>query len=46
MSKLLICLCYSFGSLDDVFSVDFIAKFLLSVLQKYSLAESKQKEPF
>lgn len=31
----------SSGSLDDVFNVDFISKFFLSVLQKYSLSESR-----
>lgn len=39
-------LCYSFGSLDDVFSVDFITKFFLSVLQKYSLPENKHDKLF
>lgn len=34
---------YSVDSLDDVFNVDFISKFSLSVLQKYSLAGGKNK---
>lgn len=37
-------LYYSFGSLDDIFSVDLITKFFLSVLQKYSLSESNHNE--
>lgn len=37
-------LYYSFGSLDDIFSVDFITKFFLSVLQKYSLSERNHNE--
>ena len=33
----------SFGSSDDIFSVDFISKLDLSVLQKYSLWDNKKR---
>lgn len=36
-------LSYSVDGLDDFFNVDFVSKFPLSVLQKYSLAGGKNK---